>query len=99
MNLAENEFELISPAINMGYQLWNSLSLEPNVKDKQKLVARMGLSFCSRGEKKRKKNSKSDFEFDPKEILKQGKKSIKCYFSSLGSRNGNVNCFLSTAKL
>lgn len=55
MNLAENEFELISPAINMGYQLWNSLSLEPNVKDKQKLVARMGLSFCSRGEKKRKK--------------------------------------------
>lgn len=55
MNLAENEFELISPAINMGYQLWNSLSLEPNVKDKQKLVARMGLSFVQGGKKKRKK--------------------------------------------
>lgn len=57
MNLAENEFELISPAINMGYQLWNGLSLEPNVKDKQKLVARMGLSFVQGGKKKRKKKT------------------------------------------
>lgn len=57
MNLAENEFELISPAINMGYQLWNGLSLEPNVKDKQKLVARMGLSFVQGGKEKRKKKT------------------------------------------
>lgn len=57
MNLAENEFELISPAINMGYQLWNGLSFEPNVKDKQKLVARMGLSFVQGGKKKRKKKT------------------------------------------
>lgn len=54
MNLAENEFELMPPVINMGYQLWDLLSLEPNVKDKQKLIARMDLSFCSEKKKKSK---------------------------------------------
>lgn len=68
MNLAENEFELMPPVINMGYQLWDLLSLEPNVKDKQKLIARMDLSFCSE-----KKKNLNDFEFDPKEILKHRK--------------------------
>lgn len=69
MNLAENEFELMPPVINMGYQLWDLLSLEPNVKDKQKLIARMDLSFCS----EKKKINLNDFEFDPKEILKHRK--------------------------
>lgn len=36
MNLAENEFELLSPTIKMLYQLWDLLPLETNLKGKQK---------------------------------------------------------------
>lgn len=36
MNLAENEFEPLSPTIKMAYQLWDHLPLETNSKGKQK---------------------------------------------------------------
>lgn len=36
MNLAENEFEPLSPTIKMAYQLWGHLPLETNSKGKQK---------------------------------------------------------------